>query len=131
MSTLNQKETTMTSNASIAEIFYKEMSAKNIPALEHYIHPDVQFITPMAKLQGKKAYLDAVKTFSAFFQSLTIRATFGDDHQAVVVYDTNFPAPIGKLPGVSLMDFTDGLITRIELFHDTSPFNMIKNEFLA
>ena len=118
-------------SAVIAETFYNAMSKKNINVLEQYVHPDVQFITPMAKLHGKQAYLEAVKNFGAFFQSLTIRATFGEGDQAMVVYDTNFPTPIGKLPGAALMSFQGGLISRIELFHDTSPFNMLKNELLA
>ena len=118
-------------NSVLAETFYKAMAEKNIKLMEKYLHPDVQLITPMANLQGKEAYLDAVANFTAFFKTLSIRATFGDRDQAVVVYDLDCPEPIGKMPGVALMTFKNGLITRNELFHDTSPFAKIMGDLSA
>ena len=118
-------------NVAIAQTFYIAFGEKNVGAMEKYLHPDVQLITPLSKLQGKEAYLEAVKNFMAFFNALSIRATFGEGDQALIVYDLECPAPIGKVPSVALMTFQEGLITRNELFHDTSLFNKIKDELLA
>ena len=109
-------------NMAIAKTFYTAFREKNIEAMEKYVHPDIQFIAPLAKLQGKEAYLEAAKGFASFFKTLTIRATFGEGDQAVVVYDVECPTPIEKVPSVALMAFQEGLITRIELFYDARPF---------
>jgi hypothetical protein len=118
-------------NAAIAEAYYTSMGEKNIAAMEKYMHPNIQLISPLAKLQGKEAYLEALKNFTSFFKTLTIRATFGEGDQAVIVCDVDCPEPIGKVPTAVLLTLQEGLITRIELFHDTNPFNKIKDELLA
>jgi hypothetical protein len=106
----------------IAETFYITMAEKNLVALEKYVHTDIQFSAPLAKLQGKEAYFEAVKSFSAFFKILTIRAKFSEGDQAMVVYDLDCPAPIGRLPSAALMTFQTKLIIKIELFYDARPF---------
>jgi hypothetical protein len=118
-------------NVAIAKAFYTAFGEKNVADMEKYLHPDIQLITPLSKLQGKEAYLEAAKNFMAFFNVLTIRATLGEGNQAVVVYDLNCPGSIGKVPAAALITFQEGLITRNELFHDTSPWNKIKDELLA
>lgn len=109
-------------NASRAKTFYTEMAKKNIDALELYVHPDIELITPLAKHQGKEAYLAALKNFMAFFNSLTIRTQVSEGNQALVIYEVDFPAPMGKVSTASLMTFQDGLISKVELFFDASPF---------
>ncbi|MBP6952303.1 MAG: nuclear transport factor 2 family protein [Alphaproteobacteria bacterium] len=118
-------------NVAIAKAFYTAFGEKNVEVMEKYLHPDVQLITPHANLQGKEAYLEAAKNFTAFFNTLTLRAKFGEEDQALVVYDLACPVPVGKVSGAALMTFQGGLIIRNELFHDTSPFNKIKDELLA
>jgi len=109
-------------NVAIAEAYYTAVGKKDIAGIERYLHPDVQFIGPLAKMTGKEAVLEATKKFSAFFNTLTIRAKFGSGDQAVVVYDLDFPAPIGNLSSAALMTFQGGVVTRIELFFDARPF---------
>ena len=110
-------------NVALAEAFYTAMGEKNVGTMEKYVHPDIQFTAPLAKLQGKEAYLEALKGFATFFKTLTTRATFGEGDQAVVVYDVDCPAPVGKLPSVALLTFQEGLIIRVELFYDARSFD--------
>jgi ketosteroid isomerase-like protein len=109
-------------NKTIAEVFYTAMANKNIASVEQYVHPDVHFSGPLGEMQGKQAYLAGVKNFTNLFTDLKIRTILSSEDQAMVVYDLDFPAPIGQLPSAALMTFTDGLITKIELFFDASPF---------
>lgn len=113
----------MTHNAlSIAESYYTAMAEKKIEEMEKYLHPQIQFSAPLDKVEGKEAYLEAVKSFANFFKTLTIRATFGEGNQAMVVYDLDFPPPMGKFPSAALMNLSEGLITKIELFYDARSF---------
>lgn len=118
-------------NVALAKAFYTAFGEKNIGSIEKFLHPDVQLITPLSKQQGKEAYLEAAKNFMPFFDALTIRTSFGEGDQALVVYDLECPAPIGKVPAAALMTFQEGLITRNELFHDTSPWSKIQDQLLA
>ena len=115
----------------IANTFYIAFGEKNLEIIEKHLHPDVQLITPLSTLQGKDAYLEAAKGFMAFFNALSIRATFGEGEQVVVIYDLDCPGPIGKVPAAALMTFQEGLIIRNELFHDTSPYAKVMDELLA
>jgi hypothetical protein len=118
-------------NVALAKAFYTGFGEKNVGAMEKYLHPDVQLITPLSSLQGKEAYLEAAKNFMAFFKTLTIRTSLGEGDQALVIYDLECSTPTGKVPAAALMTFQEGLITRNELFHDTSPWNKIQDQLLA
>jgi ketosteroid isomerase-like protein len=111
-------------NVAIAEAYYNAMSNKNMAEVERYLHPDVHFLAPLAKLTGKEAVLEAAQGFSHFFNSLTIRAKFGEADQAMVVYEVDCPVPVGLIRTAALMTFKEGLIARIELFYDARPFEM-------
>src|SRR5690348_2761309 len=100
----------------IAEAYYTAMGEKNMAGVEKYLHSDVQFIGPLDEMTGKGPVLEAIRKFVAIFKTLKIRAKFGSENQAMIVYDVDFPAPIGNLPGASLVTFQEGLITKIELF---------------
>lgn len=43
-------------------------------------------------------------------------------------YDMIALDPIGKFRASALMDFTDQLISKIELFYDATPFQAQKNQ---
>ncbi len=106
------------SNLSIAEAYYTAMAEKNVSAMEKYLHPDVKLIAPLAEAIGKKGVLEVITKATSIFNALTIRAKFGSDDQAMLAYDVNFPAPIGKVASAVLLTFQDNLILRIELFYD-------------
>lgn len=111
-----------TSLVKIIEDYYAAMSQKQVDQIEKYLHSDVQFIAPLAKLQGKEAVLEATRRFVSFFNSLHVRATFGSENEAMAVYDLDCPAPVGAMSSSVLMTFKDNLITKIELFYDARPF---------
>lgn len=106
----------------IARAYYTAMGEKNTAALAQYLHPEVQFSTPFGKSAGRETVLGAVQGFVSMFNRLTIRTVFGSENQALVVYDVEFPAPIGQCPSTALLTVNDNLITKIELFYDARPF---------
>lgn len=118
-----KKEDIMETNyAAKGEEYYKVVSEKKPEELKKYMHSDVEFYGPMGHLKGKDAIVDATTKFMNVFKSLKIRAKFGTADQAMIVYDSDIPGISNKFPGASLLTFRDGLIVKIELFHDTSQF---------
>lgn len=107
----------------VAVGYYLALSAKDMKGVEKHIHPDIEFIAPLARVTGKKAMLEGVQNFMSFFNQLTIRAKFCTGDQAMIVYEVDCPKPVGNLPSAALIEVKEGLIRKLELFYDASPFN--------
>lgn len=103
--------------------YYTLISEKNAEAIQKYLHPDVEFQSPLASLKGKEAVLKAVSNFMNAFHTLKIRSQLGAKNQAMIVYDTDIPGISKSFPGASLLNFKDGMIIRIELFFDATRFS--------
>jgi len=121
----------MENNLAIVEAYYKAMDEKNSEDLGKYLHPDVQFIGPLAKMTGKEAVLEAAKHLCALLKKITIRARFEAGHDVMLAYDFEFQDPIGKLPAAVLMKVEEALISRIELFYDPRPLFEKRDEIFS
>ena len=117
-----------TDNLSLAENYYNAMLAKDFDKMANYLHNNVQFIGPLAEMQGKEQIVTAAKNFGGILQDIQIRSRFAAGDQIMLAYDMVVPAPIGKFRAAVLMEFTDRLISKIELFYDASPFQEKKSE---
>ena len=113
--------------ATQAETYYTLISEKNVEGIKKYLHSDVILCTPLATVKGKDTVVQAVSHFMKAFTKLAIRAKFGTGNQAMIVYDTDITGIAKGFPGASLLTFQDGLIVKIELFYDGTPFNVKSN----
>ena len=109
-------------NVARAEAYYTLVGQKDGEGIKKYLHPDVEFYGPLSNSKGKDAVVKATTGFMNTFKSLSIRAQFGAEDQAIIVYDVDIPGIAKDFPGASLLTFRDGLIVRIELFFDASNF---------
>jgi hypothetical protein len=117
-------------NLAIAESYYNAMLAKDFDKMAGYLHDNVHFVGPLAEMQGKEAVVSAAKNFGGILQDIQIRSRFAAGDQIMFAYDMIVPAPIGKFRAAVLMEFTDRLISKIELFYDDSP-SLRKNNKLT
>jgi hypothetical protein len=117
-----------TDNLGLAESYYNAMLAKDFNRMASYLHDNVQFIGPLAEMHGKDAVVTAAKNFGGILQDIQIRSRFAAGDQIMLAYDMVVPAPIGKFRAAVLMEFTDWLISKIELFYDASLFQEKKSE---
>lgn len=117
-----------TDNLSLAESYYNAMLAKDFDKMANYLHNNAQFIGPLAEMHGKEPIVTAAKNFGGILQNIQIRSRFAAGDQIMFAYDIVVPAPIGKFRAAWLMEFTDRLISKIELFYDASPFQEKKSE---
>lgn len=108
-----------TDTKAIGVAYYTALGEKNIEKVSKYLHPDIQFIDPQETVFGKESVLDAAKGFTGIFKTLSIRAPFGSENQAMIVYEVEIPGFSKKLQVASLLSFQDGLILTIELFYDS------------
>lgn len=117
-----------TDTLTIAESYYNAMLEKDFDKMASHLHNNVHFIGPLAQMSGKDAVVTAAKNFGAILQDIQIRARFASGNQIMFAYDMTLPAPISKFRAAVLMEFMDGLISKIELFYDARPFEEKKNE---
>ena len=116
-------------NLAVAETYYHQMLQKNFTAMEECLHPDVHFIGPLAELSGKAPIVSAAKNLSQILGDIKRRSKFAHQNQIMFAYDFMFPQAFGKLRAAVLMEFTDQLISKIELFYDGRPFGEKKVRF--
>lgn len=109
----------------IAAAYYTALGKKNLEEVALYLHPNIHFTDPQEQVIGKEAVLKAAKGFSSIFKTLTIRAKFGSESQAVVIYDVEIPNLNKPLRAASLLSFQEGLISKIDLIYDTRCFMSI------
>ena len=117
-----------TDNLSLAESYYNAMLTKDFEKMAGYLHNNVHFIGPLAEMNGKDNVVAAAKNFGGMLHDIQIRSRFTAGNQIMFAYDMVVPAPIGKFRAAVLMEFTDGFISKIELFYDASPFQEKKSE---
>ena len=117
-----------TDNLSLASSYYNAMLAKDFEKMASYLHDNVHFIGPLAEMHGKEPIVTAAKNFGGILQDIQIRSRFFSDNQIMFAYDMVVPVPIGKFRAAVLMEFTDGFISKIELFYDASPFQEQKSK---
>lgn len=130
MNTINFSHTD-TNNLTLAENYYYQMLHKNFNAMEKYLHPDVQVISPLDVISGKAVVVNAAKNLSAMLRDIQIRARFSANHQVMFVYDFIFPDPVGLLQSSGLIEFKDQLIFKIELFYDARPLVANKDDIFS
>lgn len=112
----------MSDTKTMGVTYYKALGEKNIQAVKDCLHPDVQFSDPQEKVLGREAVLKAAEGFTHIFETLTIRAKFGSEDQAMIVYEVKIPGLSKNLTAASLLSFREGLISKIELIYDTRCF---------
>lgn len=114
---MDMKDTT-----TIAVAYYTALGKKNLDEVKKYVHPNIQFTDPQEIVVGKEAFLKAAEGFMKIFKTLTIRAKFSSEDQAMIVYDVEIPNFSKNLRAASLLNIQDGLISKIELIYDTGCF---------
>lgn len=128
---MNTTSFTTNNNLSIAENYYKAMLAKDFKTMASFLHKNVHFIGPLDECHGKEAITLAATNFGKILQNVEIHSRFSNNNQIMLTYEMTVPGPAGKFRAAVLMEITDQLISRIELFYDSRPFFEMKEEIFG
>lgn len=128
---MNTRNSEGDNNLKFAENYYKAMLAKDFDEMASYLHDNAHFVGPLAEMHGKEAVVSAAKNFGGILQDIQIRSRFSSGNQIMFAYGMIVRPPIGKFRAAVLMEFTDRLISKIELFYDASPFEEKKSEIFS
>jgi hypothetical protein len=86
-----------------------------------YIADDIVREAPVGRLEGAQAYRGFMEPFTQILQEAKMLAGFGDEHTALVMYDTR-TLPVPSAPGAECVTVANGKITHSRLLFDRAPF---------
>ena len=101
--------TAQSTPAGLARAFTEAWTHHDMETAASYVGEDATFDSPRFHLVGKRAYLDALAAFARTITAATVLAAFGDESQALIMYETT----IGQAPAltnIELLTFRDGKI---------------------
>jgi ketosteroid isomerase-like protein len=94
--------------AALARAFTKAWTGHDMTTAATYVAEDATFDSPAFRLVGKQAYLDALDAFARTVTDARIRAVFGDESQALIMYEATVGGHI--LTCTELLTFRDGKV---------------------
>ncbi|HEX6798580.1 MAG TPA: nuclear transport factor 2 family protein [Ktedonobacterales bacterium] len=111
---------TQQSAAATARTFSDAWTSGDFETAANVVAEDVVFDGPLGHTDGKAAYIEGLKGLSRFvgLTSANILAAYGDDTQALIMYElvtSNF----GNLLCAKLLTFREGKIARDRLTFDS------------
>jgi len=102
----------------IAIAFTQAWTSHDMDTAAGYVAKDITFDGPMNHTTGDKAYMEALTRFANTVTGLNILAAFGDDQQALIMYEVA-NSPFGPIPSAELLTVKDGKIQADRLIFDT------------
>ncbi len=90
-----------------------------------FIAPHIVCHSPAGLIEGAPAFREFMGPFAGMVTSTSQIALFGDDHHAVVMYDTETPV-VTDAPGAEWHRVVDGRIAEIRIIFDRLPFELAR-----
>jgi len=109
-------------NAEVVAKYVAGWERRALTDIAALIHPEIQFKSPTAMLNGRDKYVEATARFLPLLERVDVRAKFVSDDGAMLAYDFVCRAPIGACPIAELVRIKDGLVYVSEVFFDARPF---------
>lgn len=116
--------TEMTTSTALrtALAYFRAWTSHDIEAAMDYIADDIVCDAPAGRLEGADAYRSFMSPFTQILTGSELIAAFGDEHTAVVVYDTS-TVPVPSAPAAECVTVTDGKISYSRFIFDRAPFD--------
>jgi len=110
----------------VALAYYRAWTSRDIDLAMTYIDPAIVCDAPAGRLEGADAYRAFMTPFTQILVSSEIIAAFGDEHTALVMYDTE-TVPVKRAPGAECVTVVNGKIIRSWFLFDRAPFDAARN----
>lgn len=107
--------------AVIARAYVDAIASKNVDAIISMSSADVACTSPVGELTGAERFRSFHDGFARMIAKLTVLAVYGDDEQAVVVYDVE-THPVPHAVTAELIKVRDGKLVSTQVIYDATPF---------
>ncbi len=119
-------ETTTSPALRIALAYFRAWTSHDLESAMSYIADDIVCDAPAGRLEGAAAYRGFMGPFTQILTGSELIAAFGDEHTAVLVYDTS-TVPVPSAPAAECVTVTDGKISYSRFIFDRAPFDAARN----
>lgn len=106
----------------VALAYHRAWTSGDLDLAMTHVSPDVVCHAPAGRLQGAQAFRGFMEPFTRIVTRSELVGAFGDDHTAVLFYDTG-TVPVPDAPGAEHLTVTDGRITHLRIVFDRLPFD--------
>jgi ketosteroid isomerase-like protein len=108
-----------------ARAYYDAWTSKDVDTAMSYIADDIVCDAPAGRIEGIDAYREFLGPFTGLLLGHELIAAFGDEEQAVMVYDTR-TVPVASAPGAECVRVRDGKIVYNRFIFDRLPFEQAR-----
>ena len=105
----------------IARTYVEAIARKNVDAIISVAADDVVCASPIGRITGTEKFREFQDGFARMIKNVTILAAYGDDEQAVVVYNAD-THPVANAVVAELLTVKNGKIASTEVIYDAAPF---------
>jgi hypothetical protein len=113
--------TPITTALQIARTYVNAMAKKNVEGILSISADDVICTSPIGQTMGIERFRDFQEGFARMITNLTVLAVYGEDEQAVVVYDVE-TQPVPHAIVAELVKVRNGKLASTHVIYDASPF---------
>lgn len=114
----------------VALAYHRAWTSGDLDAALLNVVDDVICEAPPGTLTGTAALRGFMGPFAASLTRSTLLAAFGDDDQALIMYDTENPA-VSSAPAAELYRIRDGRISEIRIIFDRLPFALARGDVIT
>ena len=114
-------ETTTSPALRTALAYFRAWTSHDLDSAMSYIADDIVCDGPAGRLEGAAAYRGFMGPFVGILTGSELIAAFGDEHMAVIVYDTS-TVPVPSAPAAECVTVTEGKISYSRFIFDRAPF---------
>ena len=106
----------------VALAYFHAWTGHDLDRAMEYVADDMACDAPAGRLEGAAAFRGFMGPFVQILTGSQLIAAFGNDEQAVVVYDTE-TVPVKTAPAAECVTVTNGKITYSRFIFDRAPFD--------
>lgn len=102
--------------------YHRAWTGRDMDTAMTYVADEIVCDAPAGRIVGADAYRAFLEPFTRMLVGASLLAAYGDDRQAVVVYDTE-TVPVPSAPAAECATVVDGKIPHNRFIFDRAPFD--------
>jgi limonene-1,2-epoxide hydrolase len=105
----------------IAKTYIEAVANNNVDTIISVSADDVVCTSPIGRITGTQKFREFHDGFARMIKKVTVLAAYGDDNQAVLVYNAD-THPVPNAVTAELIKVKNGKIASTEVIYDATPF---------
>lgn len=101
--------------------YYQAWTSQDFELAMTYVAEDIVCQAPAGRLDGAQSFREFMGPFSQLVTRSELLASFGDEHVAVLMYDTD-TVTVPDAPGAECLTVVNGRISHLRIIFDRLPF---------